>query len=361
MRARIVWSLVGAAVVAIFLVGQFSGDDRPAEPTGGWRSAEDSGLGGWSAVLDHEDVDLRIREVDPGDLRLLPGTTYLFAEGLLTARSAQRVASEARRGARVVATGDDARAILRALGASRARLVEQDGLAIAARRVPETAATDRVERDGVVWRRAPDGLRALLVLGTPDGDGPVVAGDLRVGRGRVVLIPDRGIVDNEGIVRADNAAFAAGVVGAGRVVALRPREDATVGGLPPRAALVVLLLALAAGAALVSRGRRLGPAVQPADDPPPGRSAYVDALAAVLARTADRGRSVERLRTRARAVLARRVGLAPGAGPDEVRDSARRAGLDAADAAALAGVDGPAPHDLQAVGRALARLEGDTR
>ena len=382
MRARLVWGLVGAVVLAIFLMGQFAGgDDASVDPPDGWRSANAAGLGAWAAVLAHEDVELRVRDVDPGDLRLLPGTTYLFGEGLLTPRSARRVASEVRRGARVVATGEDARALLRALGRSGARLVDREGLALAARRTSETAATDRVERDGAVWPRAPRGLRPLLVLGTPSGDGPVVAGDLQVGRGRVVLIPARGIVDKAGIVRADNAAFAAGVVGDDRAVALRPREDASVGGLPPRAALVVLLLAAAAAALLVSRGRRLGPAVQPADDPTPGRSAYVDALAAVLARTSDRDAAAERLRARGRALLARRVGLAPDAGPDDVRAAARRAGLEDGDAAALAGTvtpvgpasagadPGPASHhrgagrhhDLQAVGRALARLEGDTR
>ena len=86
-------------------------------------------------------------------------------------------------------------------------------------------------------------------------------------------------------------------------------------------------------------------------------------LAAVLARTSDRTTATTRLRARGRTVLARRVGLAPDAGPDEVRAAGLRAGLTEADAAALAGGDdGPGrTADLQAVGRALARLEGDTR
>ncbi|CAB4949033.1 unannotated protein [freshwater metagenome] len=348
----------------IFVLGQLGGGDEAAdEPRGGWRSGDARGVGGWATVLGHEGVRLRVREVDPDDLRLLPGTTYLFAESLLTRRSARRVAREVRRGARVVAVGQDARRVLRALGEPVPTLSGPPGTAVPARRAPETRATDRVARQGPVWATPPPGMRELLVLDATAPQDRVVAGELRVGRGRVVLIPDRGIVDNRGIVRADNAAFAVAVTGRGRVVALRPRDGASAGGLPPRAVAVVLLLALAAGAALVSRGRRLGPPVLPDEEPTPGRSGYVDALAAVLARTADRTTATRRLRARGRTVLARRVGLAPDAPDDEVRAAGLRAGLTEADAAALAGGDdGPGrTADLQAVGRALARLEGDTR
>lgn len=367
MRGRVVAGIVGALVVALVLFGQLRGDeDASTEPPGGWRSAERGGVGGWGAVLAHEGVRLRVRDVDPGDVRLLPGTTYLFAESLLEPDGAEHVVDEVRRGARVVAAGADARRLLSALGERQARLTGRTGDALPARRVAETAATDRVARSGVVWARPPSALRPLLVLGAPSGDGPVVAGELPVGRGRIVLIPDRGIVDNRGIVRSDNAAFAVAATGRGRVVALRLRDDASVGGLPPRVAVVVLLLVLAAAAALVARGRRLGPAVLPDADPTPGRSAYVDALAAVLARTKDRTTAVARLRGRARAILARRVGLGPEAGPDEVRAAALRAGLDETDASAVAGpgdaaARGGRAEELQAVGRALARLEGDTR
>lgn len=368
MRGRVVAAVVGAVVVLLVVGGQLRGDDGSSvEPRGGWRSAEDRGVGGWGAVLAHEGVRLRVRDVDPGELRLLPGTTYLFAESLLEPESAERVVDEARRGARVVAAGPDARRLLTALGEPQARLTGRPGVARAARRVAGTRATDRVARTGVVWARPPGGLEPLLALGSRSGDGPVVAGELRVGRGRIVLVPDRGIVDNRGIVQADNAAFAVAVTGRGRVVALRPRDDASVGGLPSRAATVVGLLVLAAAAALLARGRQLGPAVLPDADPTPGRSAYVDALAAVLARTSDRGSATRRLRGRARVILARRVGLPPDAGPDEVRVAALRAGLDETDASAVAGGAGAAASrgesatDLQAVGRALARLEGDTR
>jgi hypothetical protein len=57
-------------------------------------------------------------------------------------------------------------------------------------------------------------------------------------------------------------------------------------------------------------------------------------------------------------VLVRRVGLGPEPSPDEIRSAARRAGLADGDADALAG---PSAASLEAVGRALARLEGETR
>jgi hypothetical protein len=362
VKGKVVAALLAAVVVIAVLVTQFGGDDSSGEVRDGWRSGSARGLGAWAAVLRHEGVKLRVRDVDPSSMRLLPGTTYVFAEELLDRDAADRVAEELRRGARVVAVGDDADQLLRALDEPTADETRTTGDAVAVRDAAETRATDVVRRSGAVWSTPPSGLRPLLELDRPGGD--AVAGSLRVGRGTVVLIPDRGIVENLDLREADNAAFAAAVVGEGKVVALRTRESGSVGGLPSRAVLVVLLLVLAAAVAMTARGRRLGPAVQSDEDPTPGRSGYVDAVAAVLARTSDRRTAVERLRTRGRALLARRIGLELDPGPDEIRAAAKSAGLADADAAALAGGPGATPpgtDELQAVGRALARLEGDTR
>lgn len=359
MRGRVIAGIVAALLVALVIAGQLVGGDDgdQNEPAGGFRSGAAEGVGAWAAVLRHEGVRLQVREVDPDRLRLLPGTTYLFAEELLDGDTAERVAREVRRGARVVATGRDARSLLGALGAPVAAARGRDGDAVPARRTAETTDTGRVERTGVVWATPPARLRPLLQL--RDRRGSVVAGDLAVGRGSVVLVPDRGIVENAGIREADNAAFAVAIAGRGKVVALRP-ADASAGGLPGRVVLVVLLIVLAAATALVARGRRLGPALQPDEEPTPGRSGYVDALAAVLARTSDRSSSAERLRSRGRTILARRVGLGPDPSPDEVLAAARLAGLTDDDAAALAGT-APRTPSLEAVGRALARLEGAPR
>ncbi|WP_026910713.1 DUF4350 domain-containing protein [Patulibacter minatonensis] len=363
MKGKVIAGVLAAVVVLVVLATQFSGgDDGSTEVRDGWRSGAERGLGAWAAVLRHEGVRLRVRDVDPSSMRLLPGTTYVFAEELLDDDAADRVVEELRRGARVVAVGDDADLVLRALDEPTADETRTSGDAVAVRDAAETRATDLVRRSGVVWSDPPSDLRPLLELDRPGGD--AVAGTLRVGRGTVVLIPDRGIVENLDLREADNAAFAAAVVGRGKAVALRTRESGSVGGLPSRAVLVVLLLVAAAAVALVARGRRLGPAVQPDEDPTPGRSGYVDAVAAVLARTSDRRSAVERLRARGRALLARRIGLEPDPTPEDVRAAARSAGLTDADAAALAGGPGAAPpgtDELQAVGRALARLEGDTR
>jgi hypothetical protein len=375
VKGRVILGLVGAVVLVLFVLGQLGlGDEETSpDPPGGLRSAEPNGVGAWPAVLGRGDVRLQIRDVDPDDLRLLPSTTYVFVERQLDRETAAEVVDGARRGARIIAAGPDAQALLRALDEPTASQPGGLGAAAPARRVAETAAVDRVARTGVVWEIPPEDLRSLLVLRPRNGgDGGVVAGDLRVGRGRIVLIPDRGVLENRGLVQADNAAFAVAVAGRGPLVALRFAVDSSVGGIPGRVVLVVLLLVLAAAAAMVARGRRLGPAVHPDSDPTPGRSGYVDALAAVLARTNDRAAAAERMRSRARSVLARRVGLGPDPGSDEVRSAALRAGLSESDAAALAGRSpsdaGPGapvapvdPHQLQAVGRALARLEGDTR
>lgn len=362
MRLRAILAVVGLGLVVLVVLGLFgSGDggERERGPRDGWSSADRDGLGGWRALLRHEGVPLRIVDVDEDRVRLLPRTTYLFAEGDLTPTLARRVLRETARGARVVAVGRDAIALGDELGLLRPIDAALE-LGRRARREPETAAVDRVQADGARgWPAETEALSALVVA---DGDAappPMLVGERRVGDGSLVLVADRQLVENDRLADRDNAALAVGLAGRGRVVALRPRADATAaGGLSPRVGAVLGLLVLAAIAGLLARGRRLGPAVEPDDDPAPSRSAYVDALAAALARTRDRDAALRPIRERARALLRRRVGLAPDAGPDEVAAAARRAGLDEAGARALAG-DGDAT-DPRAAGRALAALEQRT-
>jgi hypothetical protein len=104
-----------------------------------------------------------------------------------------------------------------------------------------------------------------------------------------------------------------------------------------------------------SRGRRLGPPdeVERAQAPP--RRAYVEAMAAALARTRQPDVVVGDLQDRARRRLAERAGLPPDASDEELRRVARDAGLPAGQVDALFRPARTAG-DALSVGRALAQL-----
>src|SRR5207248_657399 len=94
---------------------------------------------------------------------------------------------------------------------------------------------------------------------------------------------------------------------------------------------------------------------------PPPRWAYVEAVAATLARTRQPREAVEPVRRRARELIARRAGLPADADRAELHRAALRLGLAEDEATAALGggtTDGAA---VLAAGRALARLAGGER
>ena len=112
---------------------------------------------------------------------------------------------------------------------------------------------------------------------------------------------------------------------------------------------------------MVARGRRLGPPEPERRDLPPPRRAYVDALAATMARGKRRARRRSRpVRAEARRRLARRAGLGPHADAEAWHTAALAAGLEDDEARALSG---RAEDDatVVATGRALAALAGGNR
>ena len=97
----------------------------------------------------------------------------------------------------------------------------------------------------------------------------------------------------------------------------------------------------------------LGPRLIPTTPP---RRAYVDALAATLARSRDRTTAIESVRSAARERLARRAALGEGADDEAWIKAARAAGLEDDEARAL--LDAAGDEDGIAAGRALAHLSG---
>jgi len=123
--------------------------------------------------------------------------------------------------------------------------------------------------------------------------------------------------------------------------------------LPARFKWALVLLALSALVLIAARWPRLGPP-EPPDDPLfPPRRAYVDALAATLARTHDRTAALEAVRSAGRERLARRAALPRDATAETWTAAARAAGLTDEEARALQDVT---DDDGIAAGRALARL-----
>jgi len=212
------------------------------------------------------------------------------------------------------------------------------------------------------WRQ-PGQLQPILA-----GEGDRVlalAGD--VDAGRVVALADPSPVQNGLLAADDDAALALGLAGgSGRAVlfAEGPHGYGQAEGLaalPRRWRLALAGLGLAAAVWLLARSRRLGPPEDEARALPPPRWAYVEAVAATLARTRQPREAVEPVRRRARELIARRAGLPADADRAELHRAALRLGLAEDEATAALGggtTDGAA---VLAAGRALARLAGGER
>jgi Domain of unknown function (DUF4350) len=113
----------------------------------------------------------------------------------------------------------------------------------------------------------------------------------QIGRGTATFVPDPTPLRNRALAQDDNAAFALRLAGPSsrRIAFLESvhgyREQTGLAALPAGVKTTLWLLALAALAFLLLRGRRLGPPELPQRPLPPPRRAHVEALAAALART----------------------------------------------------------------------------
>jgi hypothetical protein len=180
----------------------------------------------------------------------------------------------------------------------------------------------------------------------------------------VILLADPSPLQNRLLGRADNAAFGLSLAGAGH----RPAaflesyhgygQSSGLRALPLEWKLLLAGLAAATLVWMVSRARRFGPPEKRTRDLPPPRSAYVDALAGILARTHKRDEAVSPVRARARTELLRRAALSADADDDALLAAAKRLGVEDAEA-----IVRPArtDADVVAVGRAFAQIGQDGR
>lgn len=282
-------------------------------------------------------------------------TLFVLDPGRIASGEQAALVRFVRSGGRLVAAGAGTAGLARALGAGG----PDAAFAAAARTLrpaapaPELAAVRAIHvPPGPAWMDGGGGLPLLA-----DADGPGLVG-VAAGRGRALLLPDPGPLHNRALARADNAALGLALAGGPRTAAfLELPPDAVratgLAALPARWKVALGAAVLAALVLLAARARRLGAAERPGRELAPPRTAYVEALAAGLARTPDRAALAGPVRDAARAALARRAGLAPDAPPDAVRDAAARLGLPPDEAAALASAG---PPELLTAGRAHARL-----
>jgi hypothetical protein len=222
--------------------------------------------------------------------------------------------------------------------------------------VVETTGVRSVRSDGGrgAWRSPGS---ALPVLAGRNGALALVA---QLGLGKVVLLADTTLLTNQLLATADNAVFALNIAGEpGRPVvfdeAVHGYGTATgLAALPPswKWALTGLFVALLVF--MVASARRLGPPESARRELPPPRRAYVDAVAATLARTGAPDTAMAPARRAARALVVRRAGLAPDASDAEIARAAHALGLDIDETAGVLGSTG----DPLAVARAVAHLSG---
>ena len=314
------------------------------------------GMAAWAELARREGREVRALRERPSDDSLpADGTVVMLDPEAFTPGQARALRAFAERGGRVVAGGAEPGPWLGPLAGGEPPRWDDEGDPSARVLVPapETGAATTLRTAGSGrWETAGDALP--LVAGA---DGPIVLAE-EVGEGRIAYVADSSPLQNRLLGEADNAALALALAGPGPVTfveSVHGYGTATgLAALPARFKWGLVLLALSALLLIVARWPRMGPPEPPEEPLFPPRRAYVDALAATLARSRDRSMAIETVRSAARERLARRAALARDADEKAWIAAARAAGLDHEEARALVteGDDGIA------AGRALARLSG---
>ena len=334
------------ALVLSTLRPEPSGEDSSAYAT------QPRGAAAWAELLRRDGHPVRHLRESLGEAALDPATTLVVLDppGLDGAERGA-LARFVRAGGRLVAGGEDAGSGI----VPRAPRWEPVGprAATPVVAVPETRFVRRVVSAG-------GGGFATTGSAVPAiGSDPGLLAVARAGRGRALLLADTSPLQNRLLARADNAALALALAGpASRPVTFVESvhgfgRRTGLAALPARWRLALALVVLAGAVWLISRARRFGPAEDPGPDPPPPRREHVEALAIALGRVRDREVALAPVQAAARAQVARRAALGPGAPDEAVREAALRLGFEEDEVAALMGEHGT--DEALALGRALAR------
>ena len=328
----------------------------PSGPASSSFATKPHGLAAWAELAKRNDVDVRALRDPPSDGTLGDGGTVAVMDaGRLTGGEARALRRFAERGGRVVAGGEPG-SWTATLLARPAPDWNNDGPETARRvgTAPETDGVARIETGGDGRWEADAGLERALA-----GDEGSLLLTTTAGRGRIALLADTSPLQNENLAKADNAALALALSGDGplrfveSVHGYGPQRG--LAALPARLGWALIGLLLAALVFMFARGRRLGPPEPERRELAPPRRAYVDSLAATMARGKQREPAVAPVRAEARRRLARRAGLREDAPDDAWLEAARGLGLDDDAARALRG-RAETDDEVVATGRALAAL-----
>jgi hypothetical protein len=262
MSARVGWTGAGAIVLATFLVlGLVAQAFAPAPqgPPLSSLSTTPAGVAGWAELLQRAGHPVSQLRTPIAEARLKPGTTLVvLAPAPLSSADAGRLGRFVTSGGRLVIGGP-----------------------------------------GIAAGSADPGLRARTTEVSPDSSAQSLAVN------RALRLASAAPLQNRALAGAENAEFSLRLAGPARAPvtfaeAIHGFGPATgLAAFPSRWWVAIALLALAAGAFVLARGRRLsGPDPRPAQVPTP-RSAYLEAMAATLRSTAEHGRLDELARERA--------------------------------------------------------------
>lgn len=363
--ARVVTVVAGLVLaVNVGLAGLDAITGRgPSGPTSSSYATTGAGLAAYADLLaayGHPVVRLR---VPLGGADLDPGSTLVVADpremGPAEGRALARFVGA---GGRLVVSGPGTAAALRSLaGAPAARLQWSPA---AAGRSSVVVPAGGIEGTGDVVSNGPGTWVSsgafLPVVAGPGGD--LAAVHQASGGGTVLALASTSSLQNRVLAEAGNAALGLALAGGeGRTVVFAEEHhgfgrDQGLAALPGRWRWALGWMAVAAAAGLWSHGRRLGPPETVTRELPPPRRAYVDAVAATLARTRRPAEAMRPLQEAARRRVGARAGLAPDAPEAEVVTAAVRLGLTEDEAGALSGRLRTEP-EIMAAARALARLE----
>ena len=345
----LVINLVAAAIDALA--------PSPSGPDSSSFATSARGLAAWAELERRAGVEVSALRRPPSATSLpARGTVVLLDPGHLQRSEAEALRGFAERGGRVIAGGEPDDWVATLLGLDGPPDFDDDSAETARRLVdaPETAGVTRVRTAGEGrWRSAG---RAQRALGTRGGALLLLA---TAGQGRIALLADASPLQNRLLDEADNAALALALGGEGPLAFVESVHGygpaRGLAALPARFGWALIGLALAALCFGVARGRRLGPPEPERRDLAPPRRAYVDSLAATMAKGKQRDEAVAPVRAEARRLLAKRAGLGRESDDEAWFAAGRAAGLDAEATRALLG---PARDDVTVVatGRALAGL-----
>lgn len=223
----------------------------------------------------------------------------------------KRLATWVRSGGRLVAVGSGAGLLLDGLGLAAAPSQGAESGTVE----PRIPAVYAAGVDAIVpGADRLTGSAAEWVAHYADGTGAVLM-SAAAGEGEVVWLAGADVIANGAIGKADNARLAVLLVAAGHGAVyfdeyhLGFADDASLWArLGPGGQAATLLAALALLALLAARGRRLGPAVAPREEPAARTSAYISSLAELYRKAGARSEALEALEDGLTRALARRHG-----------------------------------------------------